>query len=319
MKPHLKTRFLRFSGLFSILALSIWGISFKQISDDPIHEKQAIFLFKDNDGLYSYDLMRREEKLICKIPDSLVFLDEYYRISGDTLLVGTAGFKRDSNQVETYTKYYYAVFPKTKKSYLSSKTSYTVHDRMLSIQQFRYSPEGTESLISEKSEPWKSTSGNIHHRTYNEESKPRFYSSSTLGDKRVFSYRGSIYLVENRDTTLLVENKDDFNPKTGPGNFNPQIHPNQEYVLFTHSPDLFSGTEPSLQLVNLKTHKVHIVKSGDFDHPVFSEDGKFILFSRYSGKEGVKSYSELQDIFILDMANWKETKIGEASLAAWGN
>ncbi len=312
--------FLSILGICSLVVIS-W-LSFSLISEEKtINEQQKILLFKDRNGLYEYNLITRKEKLLFKIADSLYFLENGYHSNGDTIFFGTCGEihysackENHTEQNESYTEYYYTSLVSSKETRLSSKTAFTVDNRLLTIQSSNYSSAGKPTLASSKKEPFKSRSGNGGRVQYNQYT-PRFYSSNTLDKQTVYSYRGGIYFVQNNDTTLLVENEDGFEPKFGRGNFDPQMHPNHNYVLYNYLPGAFTFKDSELRLINLETKKVHTVKSGSFNNPSFSTDGKFILFDRYQ-KEAFESHSK-NEIFILDLSNYKETSIGQANQAYW--
>ncbi|MGV3610117.1 MAG: hypothetical protein ACO1N0_04145 [Fluviicola sp.] len=315
-----KRSFLFLLGICSLVVVSWLGFS-STTEENTINEQQKVLLFRDHDGLYQYDLITRKEKLIFKIADSLYFLENSYRSNGDTIFFGTCGEihyseckENHTERNETYTEYYYTSLISKKETRLASTTAFTVANRMLTIQSFDYPSGGNSILTSSIKEPFSSRSGNDGYVQYNQYT-PRFYSSNTLKNQTVYSYRGAIYRVQNNDTSLLVENKDGFDPKFGRGNFDPQIHPNKKYVLFNYLPGAFTLKDSELRLINLETKKVHTIKSGSFKNPSFSTDGKFILFDRYNEK--AFENHDMYEVFVLNLSNYKETSIGEANQAYW--
>jgi hypothetical protein len=158
-----------------------------------------------------------------------------------------------------------------------------------------------------------STSKGVSYNNF----KPRFFSKQSLGDKSVFSLRGSIYYTDKSDTILLVEYKGHFDPKFGSGYFQPQLDPTGQYAVFHYLPGFLNFKEDaSLQKVNIRTKKIEILKTGDFNNPTFSADGKFILFSR-DQKEG-KLNTWISKIYLLELTSLKEQKISNAYSAQWG-
>lgn len=301
----------------SVLSLSSWLVFSLTPKKHSINEKQKILLFKDNDGLYEYDLIQCKKKLICKIADSLLFLESDYILKNDTLIFGTCSGPKNHGRKEIHSELYFTTLLNAKKSWLSSETRYEVlDDRTLNIFTYTIDSQGNSQLTQSTSEPLKSRSYCAGRVSYNR-SKPRFYSSSTTQDQSVFSYRGGIYLVSKNDTSLLLENKDGFEPKFGRGNFDPQIHPSKKYVLFNYLPGVFSGKNSELRIINIETKKIHTVKSGSFENPSFSKNGKFILFTR--SRQNAKGSNNQLDIFVMDLSNYVETKIGEADQAYWLN
>jgi hypothetical protein len=288
-----------------------------------LQPKQSIYLFKDKDGLYSYDPTTDKEKIIFKATDKQVFLDEPLKISGDTLTFGIMGelvfvetLPTESGG-ERYFNDYYSVDLKTGKSWLSGKISYEVIGHStLNIKVLSYNINGKTNVLSDTSMIYEGSSTTSKGVVYNN-FKPRFFSKQSLGDKSVFSLRGSIYYTEKFDTTLLVEYKGHFDPKFGSGYFQPQLDPTGQYVVFHYLPCFMNFKEDaSLQKVNIKTKKKEVLKIGDFNGPTFSADGKFILFSR-DQKEG-KLNTRVSKIFLLDISNLKEQKISNAYSAQWG-
>lgn len=316
-----KRTFLFLLGICSMAVVSWLGFSWRSEETAPINEQQKVLLFRDHDGLYEYDLIARREKLLFKIADSLYFLENSYHSNGDTIFFGTCGEihyseckENYTERNETYTEYYYTSLVSRKETRLTSKTVFTVDNRMLIIQSFNYPLGGKPILAGSLKEPFSSRSGNDGRVRYNQYTH-RFYSSNTLENQTVYSYRGAIYWVQNNDTSIIVENKDGFEPKFGRGNFDPQIHPNKKYVLFNYLPGAFSDKDSELRLINLQTGKVHTVKSGSFNNPSFSMNGKFILFDRYN-KKAFENH-DMYEVFVLNLSNYKETSIGEANQAYW--
>ncbi len=287
------------------------------------HPNQSIYLFKDKDGLYLYDPTTGKEKFIFKATDKQVFLDEPLKISGDTLTFGVKGelvFAETSpteSGGERYFKDYYSVDLKTGKSWLSGKTSYEVTGHStLNIKVLSSEINGKTIVLSDTSMIYEGSSTTSKGVVYND-FKPRFFSKQSLGDKSVFSLRGSIYYSDKSDTTLLVEYKGHFDAKFGSGYFQPQLDPTGQYAVFRYLPGFMSFKEdPSLQKVNIKTKKIEILKTGNFNDPTFSADGKFILFSR-DQKEG-KLNTWISKIYLLDLMTLKEQKISDAYSAQWG-
>jgi hypothetical protein len=286
------------------------------------HPKQSIYLFKDKDGLYLYDLTTNKERIIFKTSDNQVFLDEPYQLSNNTLTFGFCGqltFTDTSNysEGEKYFNEYYSVDLKNGKNWLSRKILYEVIGHTtLNIKTLLIDINGDTTVSSDTSMIYQGSSSTPKGITYNN-FKPRFFSKHILGDKSVFSLQGSIYYTDKSDTTLLVEYKRHFEPKFGSGYFQPQLEPARQYVVFRYLPGFINVKEDaSLQKVNIQTKKTEILKTGDFDEPTFSRDGKFILFKR--GQKQGSSNTWISEIYLLDLATLKEQKISNAYSAQWG-
>ncbi|MDD4150517.1 MAG: hypothetical protein PHE33_10855 [Bacteroidales bacterium] len=285
--------------------------------------KQSIYLFKDKDGLYLYNPTASKEKIIFKATDKQVFLDEPLKVSGDTLTFGFKGelvFGKTSpteSGGERYFNDYFSVDLKTGKKWLSGKILYEVvgHSK-LNIKTLLIDPNGKTTVVSDTSMIYKGSDISSKGVIYNN-LEPSFFSRQTLGDKSVFSLRGSIYFTDKSDTTLLVEYKGQFDPKFGSGYFQPQLDPTGQYVVFRYSPGFMHFKEDaSLQKIDIKTKKIEIIKTGNFNDPTFSTDGKFILFKR-DQREG-KSNTWVSKIYLLDLTTLKEQKISNAYSAQWG-
>lgn len=306
--------------LFYLITATLISCALKPSS----RPKQSVYLLKDKDGLYLYDSTSDKERLIFKATDNQIFLDEPIKISGDTLTFGIKGelvFAETSpteSGGERYFKDYYSVCLKTGKSWLSGKISYEVLGHStLRIKSLSFDTSGNPNVLSDTSVIFKGTSTTSKGVVYND-FKPRFFSKHSIGNKSVFSLRGSIYYTDKSDTTLLVEYKGHFDPKFGSGYFQPQLDPTGEYVIFRYLPGFMNFTEDaSLQKVDVKSRKIEIIKSGTFNHPTFSADGKFILFSR-DQREG-KLNTWISKIYLLDLTTLKERKISHAYSAQWGH
>lgn len=285
--------------------------------------KQSIYLFKDKDGLYSYDPKTNKETIIFKASDKQVFLDEPLKISGDTLTFGIKGdlvFSETSPSEsggERYFNEYYSVDLKTGKSWLSKKILYEVIGHStLNVKAILIDINGKQNAVFDTSMIYQGSSLTSKGVSYNN-IKPRFFSKHSLGDKSVFSRRGSIYYTDKSDTTLLVEYKGHFDPKFGSGYFQPQLDPTGQYVVFRYLPGFMNfNEEASLQKVNIQTKKTEILKTGDFNDPTFSEDGNFILFSCNEKKGKLNTW--ISKIYLLDLTTLEEQKISNAYSAQWG-
>ena len=282
---------------------------------------QSILLFKDKDGIYEYDLAIGKDKIIFKATDTQIFLDEPYRLIGDTLTFGVKGkltFIDTANYSagEKYFKDYISVDLKSENNWLSRKILYEVVDHnTLKIRSQTFNPKGIITFQSDTSMIFKGSYSSYKRHTYND-FKPRFFSKSTVGKKTVFSLRGNIYFADQGDTIKIVDCKGNFDPKFGSGYFEPQLDPTGQYAVFRYLPGFMKFTEsPSLQKVDLKTKHVEKIKSGDFVEPLFSKDGQFLLFKR-NERQGNKD-TWISDIKLLDLKTNYEWKIGEANAASW--
>ena len=301
--------------LLTVLALNSCSSG---LTSKPI---QLILLFKDKDGIYQFDPTTEKEKVIYKATEKQVFLDEPYKLINDTLTFGLDGEltytdTTDHSVGEKYFKDYVSVDLRLNKSWLSKKILYEVvgHDSLKIITKTFNSKKKLTSQ-SDSACIYKGSSSTYKGITYND-FRPRFFSKSTLGNKSVFSFRGSIYLTNNFDTTKLVDYKGNFDPKFGSGYFQPQFDPKRQYVVFRYLPGFMTFTEkPSLLRVDLGTKKISRIKKGDYNEPTFSKDGQFLLFNR-NERQG-KNNTWISDIYILDLKSKKEWKIGEAYSASW--
>lgn len=282
---------------------------------------QTILLFKDKDGIYQFDPITGKEKIIYKATDKQIFLEEpYYRLN-DTLTFGIKGdltYTDTSNYSigEKYFKDYVSVDINSGENWLSRKILYEVSDyNQLKIKTQIFDKQ--KNIISQKdsSTTFKGTSTTYKGVVFNE-FKPRFYSESTIDDKKVFSSRGCIYLTVRNDTTKIVDYQGNFDAKFGSGYFQPQLDPTGQFVVYRYLPGFLNFKKKStLERIDLNTKKITRIKTGDFCKPTFSKDGKFILFRR-NEKQGKNDvwYSE---IYILELETNKVWKIGEADIAYW--
>lgn len=284
--------------------------------------KQSVYLFKDKDGLYLFDPATEKEKIIFKATEKQVFLDEPLKINGDTLTFGIKGelvFSEKSpteSEIERYFNDYYSVNMKTGENWLSGKILYEIRGHStLNIKVLSSEISGKTKVLSDTSMIYKGSSTTSKGVVYNT-FEPRFFSQHSIGDKSVFSLRGSIYYTDKSDTTLLVEYKGHFDPKFGNGYFQPQLDPTGQYAVFRYLPGFMNFEEDaSLHKVNIQTKKTEILKTGDFNDPTFSADGKFILFSR--GKKVWELNTWINNIYLLELTTLKEHKIGNAYSAQW--
>ena len=282
---------------------------------------QTILLFKDKDGIYQFNPITGKEKTIYKATDKQIFLEEPYLRVNDTL---TFGIKGDLSFTDTtnystgvrYYKDYISVDLQSGENWLSRRIMYEALDyNNLKIKTQIFDEK--RDIISQKdsSTTFKGTSTTYKGVVFND-FNPRFYSESTIGNKKVFSSRGCIYLTEKNDTTKIVDFQGNFDPKFGSGYFQPQLDPTGGFVVYRYLPGFLNFKENStLERIDLKTKKITRIKNGDFSKPTFSKDGKFILFRR-NEKQGKNDiwYSE---IYILELKTNKELKIGEAYDAYW--
>jgi hypothetical protein len=302
---------------FYLTALILLGCSMRE-TNKP---NQSIFLFKDKDGLYQYDPATDKEKNIFKASDKQIFIDEPCQLSNGTLTFGLKGeltFIDSGNhsQGETYFKDYISVVLKSGRNWVSKKIIYKVieYDTLKIKTQFLDTTGKVLSYI-DTSASYTGSLSTYKGITYND-FKPRFFSKATFGDESVYSLQGSIYFVDKSDTTLLVKYKGRFDPKFGSGYFQPQIDPTRRFVIFNYLPGFINfKEETSLQKIDLKTKVITKIKTGDFNEPTFSKDGKFILFKR-NQRQG-KNKTWISDIYLLDLKTLKEWKISEADAASW--
>jgi hypothetical protein len=287
----------------------------------PIEKpNQSIFLFKDKDGLYLYDFATAKEKLICKLKDWQVFLDEPYELSGDRLTFGMVGELANSTEYNGihYYNYYVSVDLKTGKNRVSREIKYStdIADTVLNIKICDIDTESRQKVVHDTTMAYHGYSSSYRGMVFNND-KTRFYSEHILGNKKAYSENGSLYCnyqnERGSETDLLIENKH-FDPKFGNGYLQPQLDPTGTYILFTFAPG-FMKQGASLQKVSLADKKITIIKEGKFESPVFSTDGKFILFRRNAEENKLKAWES--EVYILNLQTLEETQIGKASLVQW--
>jgi hypothetical protein len=280
---------------------------------------QSIFMFRDKDGLYEYDVATAKEKLIHKLQDWQVFLDEPYRLSGDTLTFGMVGQQASSTEYEglNYYNYYVSVDLKTGKNRVSREIKYSTDlaDRQLNIKVCDIDLETRQKIVHDTTMPYLGYVSSYRGMVFND--NRRFYSEHTVGNKKVYSENGSLYCTTSDETgnqtDLLIENQT-FDPKFGNGYLQPQLDPTGNYVICTFVPG-FLKQGASLYKVILAGKKTEVVKEGLFNGPQFCADGKFVLFSRDLQQNKRQAWES--DIYVLDLKTLHETKIGKAGLAQW--
>ena len=284
---------------------------------------EKIILFKDKDGIYEFDPTTEKEKTIFKASDKQLFLEEPYKLINDTLTFGLKGDltftdTTDYSIGEKYDKYYISVNLKSGESWLTKKILYEVlNHNKLNIKIQNFNKKGVIISQVDSDTIFKGTSTTYKGVVYNN-FKPRFYSESTVGDKKAFSSRGCIYLIFRNDTTKIVDYKGNFDPKFGSGYFQPQLDPTGQFIVYRYLPVFMNFKEsPMLERLDLKTKRRTRIKKGGFVNPTFSKNGKFLLFQR--NEEQGKNNTWISDIYILELKTNKEWKIGEAYVAYWKN
>lgn len=280
---------------------------------------QSVLLFKDKDGIYLYNATTKTESIVFNATANQVFLDEPYKLANDTLIFGVKGDLTYDDSVNFHGEHsfkdYYTLDLNSGNHWLSEKIHYSVIDHTLKISTQKFNASGDVVSRTDTAVAYIGSSSSSKGITYNE-FKPRFFSSSTVNRKTVYSNRGSIYFVENNDTTKLVDFKGNFDPKFGSGFYQPVLDPSGEYVIYRYLPGFMNfKEEASLQKVEIKTKRKSIIKKGEYSNPSFSSDGQFILFERNGRFNKMNCW--ISDIYILDIATLTEGKIGVANSASW--
>jgi len=289
-------------------------------SEQKREQQQSVLLFEDKDGLYLYDFTKQKDTIIFKANSKQIFLDEPCVFLGDTMQFGFAGEYNYPNETSTfkgeiYYKTYYSLNIRTGNSWISKKVLYeTTESDSLKITTQFFAPDGKLVSTKDSLTKYQGLSSTYNGLTFND-TKPRFFSKSTVGNKSVYSLYGNIYLTDQADTTLLVKFDGHFDPKFGSGYFQPRLDPNTSYVLVTYLPGFMGFSEPSLKKVDINTKVVSTFHKGSYSDLIFSKDGNFFLFKR-NGRQG-KNDTWLSDIYIFDLTTKKEYKIGEADVAQW--
>lgn len=304
-----------------IILILLFGSLLTCTKRQPTILTQSIFLFKDKDGLYLFDPVAQTEKLVYKTNNNQVFLDQPYELSNNILTFGFRGEKtlKEKGNYELGENYYtefYSINLNTNKTWLSKKVLYDVmgHDS-LKIKIVNIDTNHKTTVYVQKAEKLSGSSSSYKGIMYND-SKPRFFSSHSIGDKTVFSSEGNIYYINKLDTTLLVKFDGHFDMKFGSGYFEPRLDPKGEYVIFSYLPGFLNMKEKtSLQKINIKDKDIELIKNGDFSNPAFSKDGNFLLFQR-NESEGLNN-TWASEIYLLDLTTLNEKKISTANSFQW--
>lgn len=294
---------------------------------------QSILLVKDKDGIYLYDSNNHSEKVVYTARKDQVFLNEPMLLKNDTLRFGVLGkikIKKNENVSlgEIFFNSFYCKDVINNTLWLSKTEVFETFrkpKRLLKKQIISYSPIGDSLVVLDTIMPY-----NRRSRSHKEiligkweDFKERYYSEHSLGNLKVFSSKGSIYYIENADTTILVKYNGIFDSKWGSGYYQPKICPNNKSVLYRYLPNfaeyLVKGdsVNQSLQIVDLDTKEIEVIKSGVFRDPSFSSDGHYLLFKRNEKKTG--NNTRFSSIYILDMKTKVEYKVGDAYSAFWIN
>jgi hypothetical protein len=283
--------------------------------------QQSVFLFKDKDGLYLYDLIKQKDTVIFKASSKQIFLDEPCGFLGDTLQFGFRGeynYPKETNTLKgnTYYKTYYSLDLKTGNNWISKKIFYEAseNDTLKITTQF-IAPDGKLISTNDSLTKYTRLSSTYKGITFND-NEPRFFSKSSVGDKSVYSLDGNVYLIDKTDTTLLVKFDGHFDLKFGSGYFQPRLEPKANYALVTYLPGFMNFTEQvSLKKVDIKTKDIFTFSEGSYSDLTFSKDGNFFLFKRNERQGNNDTW--LSDIYIFDLTTKREFKIGEADIAQW--
>lgn len=277
-----------------------------------------ILLIKDKDGIYKLDTIGKKEKLIYKVASDLIINTGSIIISNGTLTFGIVGkFLEDSFNSELYEEKFYTIDLCTGKNWLSGIRSNNVinNKKQLRVIFKKIDPEGKIIEQSDTTVSYKGLTSGYKGVIYNE-FKPRFFSESVIGNKKVFSSRGSIYYSDKSDTTLLVSFTGKFDPKFGNGYLEPLFDPTGQYIICRYLPGAFNFRESEcLYIVDTKTKEKKILKKGEFRSPSFSKNGKLLLFQRNGRFDQNECW--INDIYILDMKTLKERKVGVSNFAIW--
>jgi hypothetical protein len=192
---------------------------------------------------------------------------------------------------------------------------YYKEEYKLNINTISFTSNGDTTIISDTTMTWHSTEGSWKGKVFND-LHPRFYSEQVLGDKKIFSLQGSLYLCKNLDTIRILEFKGKFDPKFGCGYLQPELDPSAKYAIYRFAPEFWNIFQSSsLRKIDLDTKNVETLKAGEFRSPTFSSDGKFILFCRNYKENKLKVWSN--DIYILEVLTLKDKKISNAYSAQW--
>lgn len=275
---------------------------------------QSVFLFRDKDGLYQYDFATGKEKLVHKLKDFQVFLNEPYDLSGDILTFGIVGQQAVSTEYDGlhYYNYYISVDLKTGKSRVSREVKYStdIANTKLNIKVLENDLEFCQKTVSDTTVPYNGYAYSYRGMDFNR--KPRFYSEHRLGNQKIYTENGSIYHTTETGTDLLVENKH-FDPKFGNGYLQPRFDPTGTYAICTFAPGFLKKGASLNKLAFDK--KMQVIKEGVFADPLFSADGKFILFRRNETEN--KNGAWESEIYVFDLETKQETKIATAGFAQW--
>ena len=107
-----------------------------------------------------------------------------------------------------------------------------------------------------------------------------------------------------------------YEMKFGSGYFLPQIDPTGQFVVAMYRPNpTTSNYKTELRKIDIKTKNVIKIKDGEFNDPSFSNDGKFLLFNRNQTQAAHDTWTN--EIYLLDLENLVERKIGSGSAASW--
>ncbi len=278
---------------------------------------QSIFIFKDKDGVYEYNPLKNKEQLIFKATNEQLFLNELCEFNNDTILIP---IKEKYSNGLSYTMNYYSVANNNLKNWLSKQIIYSTKNRddtLVNIKTFYFNENKKILAITDSIKPFKGFGYEAKESIFGDNWNSAF-SISTVKQKSVSSYEGSLFLIERNDTTALLKYYGHFSRKIQSGYLEPKLAPSQDYATFLDASELdfFDTTKKiTLNKINLESKMVTKIKEGIFSDIQFSKDGKFILYKRNEKDHENNTWSS--DIYYMDLESLEEIKISNGFNAIW--
>jgi len=324
-----------------IVVLTTNGYADSKKSDFTTNSKTSLFYTINKKGLFKYTLEDANTIQVLDLKED--FLDNSLRYINDTLIsVGYGGKILNDQKPRLDNLQYYHIedgdtvlitSPVYDNYLYYSQTFYIINTNTLQTWKYKvldYEHKDMDTLRTKTT--LFSMAGDVTSSTIKTtrcssisnssaglrfcENTGRFYSiSDTINNKQVFSREGSLYLLSNNRERCILKYKGHFEPKFGSGYFQPTISPNGDAVVYLYAAGFLKSGSGLFQL-DMKTKKSTEISKGSFSDPLYSPDGKYLLVGKNKRSDKLTD-TWIKDIYMYDLINKTDVKIGEGDLYLW--
>lgn len=301
--------------IFKYVLIIMGGLSFLWSCKQVVEEGdvvESIFFINPCEGIYEYDVMTDESRLIFSHKEEDLLLEQPIEYENGEVLIGLRDRKKERKGILFYSKFYNTERELIKTIHYQKKAN----DSLLRVIIYFDGRDRVEETLED------CNPNNIFWNTaldYKCERRPRFYAEDySRQGKKVYSLHGDICISSDTGDVCIIAFDRQFDPKFGSGYYQP-LFLNENEILVRKMPGFLVFKEkPALYKYNIVTKEKTLFVEGAYSDIQLSQNKKYLLYSKHNFLRNFsREKCNDRDIYLMNIQTKKSKLIGSGNYLKW--